>query len=516
MARGVITVLAGLLISTLGYYALHGVGFSSAPSEPPPPARSSRAPVRLASLPRPARGESPTIRVCLTDSPVSSLRLQIDGPYSLRVVGSDQTIGNGQSLKECRVQCDRSGLKIGRRSYRTTRLEIVPQDSPAIWVNGHQYRGRVRLFRQPAGKILAVNVLPVEDYIASVIDSEMPAAFPEEARRAQAICSRTYALYQMAHSRSHPYFDVYSSTRSQNYLGYQYIAGGRRLAGETAKGREVAQATAGLVCTHQGQLFCTYYSAVCGGQTMRGDLVFTRCRPAAEIRALRLLPGCQVLPLDRKTQPTHRRQQTRFAIGNFAAAGEFNSPQRSRPAHARESVPRFQRPKNRANLGRRSPPTIVIAQRDVPSLAGFPAFLLPRSRPRPRRRPVPMGSPRPGPRRQNRRGDSPLLLPRQPNRQLALVTSSTSFTPPHPGSIRRCILRRRIRPTIAVLELPAAAGFYGAVDFHLAGLDRLFRVAACFDRSGQFQELIQPDGFGFAVPHGRGLLRRGVSRRRPG
>ncbi len=177
------------------------------------------------------------------------------------------------------MQCDRSALKIGKQSYATTRLEVVPQDSPAIWVNGHQYRGRVRLFRQPGGKILPVNVLPVEDYLASVIDSEMPAAFPEEARKAQAICSRTYALYQMAQSRSQPYFDVYASPRSQNYLGYQYMSGGRRLAGETALGRQIAQATAGLVCLHEGQLFCTYYSAVCGGRTTRGDLVFRDAAP---------------------------------------------------------------------------------------------------------------------------------------------------------------------------------------------------------------------------------------------
>ncbi len=277
MVRGVITVLAGLLVSTLGYYALHGVDFSSAQTEQRPTQSSPRG--KLVSLPRPANGKSPTIRVCLTSSPVSSLRLQIDGPFALRVLGSDQTLGKGPSLKECGVQCDRSVLKIGNQTYATTRLEIVPQDSPAIWVNGHQYRGRVRLFRQPGGKILAVNALPVEDYLASVIDSEMPAAFPDEARKAQAICSRTYALYQMAQSRSHPYFDVYASPRSQNYLGYQYLSGGRRLAGETADGRQIAQATAGLVSMHEGQLFCTYYSAVCGGRTTKGDLVFSDAAP---------------------------------------------------------------------------------------------------------------------------------------------------------------------------------------------------------------------------------------------
>jgi stage II sporulation protein D len=107
----------------------------------------------------------------------------------------------------------------------------------------------------------------------------MPTVFPPAARQAQAICSRTYAAYQMAQSRSHPYFDVYASTRSQNYLGYQYLSNGRRYVGETAGGRQIAAETAGLVCVYNGDVFCTYYSAVCGGQTTRGDLVFTDAAP---------------------------------------------------------------------------------------------------------------------------------------------------------------------------------------------------------------------------------------------
>lgn len=270
------TAVVGLLLSLGSYYALHVVEF---PETSPESQASAGSVTPVVNLPPPTNGTSPLIRVCLTSGPVSSLRLQVDGPFTVQAVGSDKPLLKGDSLKETRVQCVGQTIQVGRQSLRGTRLEIVPQTSPMIWVNGHQYRGQVRIYRQPGGKLLPINVLPLEDYIASVVDSEMPMAFPAAARKAQAICARTYAIYQIREQRSHPYFDVYSSTRSQNYLGYQYLSKGRRLAGETKEGRQIAQQTAGLVCTYQGRVFCTYYSAVCGGCTTRGDLVFSDAAP---------------------------------------------------------------------------------------------------------------------------------------------------------------------------------------------------------------------------------------------
>jgi stage II sporulation protein D len=75
-------------------------------------------------------------------------------------------------------------------------------------------------------------------------------------------------------------FDVYASTQSQKYLGYQYRdKSGRRLAGESADSRRKVAETTGHVCTWEGRLFCPYYSAVCGGRTTEGCLVFSDAAP---------------------------------------------------------------------------------------------------------------------------------------------------------------------------------------------------------------------------------------------
>jgi stage II sporulation protein D len=220
---------------------------------------------------------SDEIRVCLTPTPTRSLRLAIDGPYELRELGSGISLGRGKRLREVDVRADADGVRIGSDRLPADEIEIVPAASPAVWVGDHQYRGRVRLLRQ-GDAVLAVNVLPLEEYIAGVVDGEMPASWPEAARRAQAIVARTYALSQAG--RRHPLFDVYATTRSQMYNGFQYRSGGRRLAGETEAARRVAADTAGLACLHGGELACTYYSAVCGGRTTAGLSVF---RDAAEL-----------------------------------------------------------------------------------------------------------------------------------------------------------------------------------------------------------------------------------------
>src|SRR5258708_36314358 len=107
----------------------------------------------------------------------------------------------------------------------------------------------------------------------------MPAAFPEEARKAQAIVARTYALYQKQVADGGSIADLFASTRSQKYLGYQYREGGKLLAGESESSRRIAAATRGQVCHYQGKIFCTYYCAVCGGSTVRGTEVFSDAAP---------------------------------------------------------------------------------------------------------------------------------------------------------------------------------------------------------------------------------------------
>jgi stage II sporulation protein D len=222
-----------------------------------------------------SRADQTTIRVAVTPTPQKQIELSVEGAYQLQPVGSDKVLSRGQQLPTSTVTATGSGFKLGKSEFAVTRLEIVPTQSPAVWVNGHQYRGKLRLFRRSGGGILAVNVLPLGDYLASVVDSEMPLSFGEEARKAQAIAARTYALDVVRSDEGDAEFDVFASTSSQKYLGVQYRDGSRRLAGESEASRKIVRDTTGMVCTYQGRLFRTYYSAACGGRTTQGSAVFS-------------------------------------------------------------------------------------------------------------------------------------------------------------------------------------------------------------------------------------------------
>ncbi|RLT12117.1 MAG: SpoIID/LytB domain-containing protein [Planctomycetota bacterium] len=232
-----------------------------------------------------SRADQATVRVAVTSSPQKQIELSIDGPYQLRPVGSDKVLSRGQSLGTSTVTATSTGFKIGKVEHAVTRLEIVATQSPSIWVNGHEYRGNLRLFRRSGGGVLAVNVLPLGEYLASVVDSEMPTSFGTEARKAQAIVARTYALDVVRSDEGDSEFDLFASTSSQKYLGFQYRDGSRRLAGESEASRQIVRDTTGMVCTFQGRLFRTYYSAACGGHTTQGSAVF-----ADAVAALKSVP----------------------------------------------------------------------------------------------------------------------------------------------------------------------------------------------------------------------------------
>ncbi len=261
---------------------------------------------------------SAVVRVNLTPVPVRKLRVAVNRPFRIRPVGARRVIDRVERWPSTDVVATADGFRIGRNRYRASRLEIIPDESPSIWVGRHQYRGIVRLYRQPEGKLIAVNEVPLEPYIASVVDGEMPLSFPAAARQAQAIVARTYALFRIEQARHHPHFDLYATTRSQRYLGFQYRdANGRRLAGESASSRRIADLTKSMVCLDRGRLFATYYSAVCGGRTTAGSEVF----PAAVLKSVPC-DWCRESPLFRWMATLKKPEAVRSFRRYFASQGK--------------------------------------------------------------------------------------------------------------------------------------------------------------------------------------------------
>lgn len=221
----------------------------------------------------------PPIRVLLTPKPVATIEIRIDGPYRVQPAGDWRILAQGDRLARHTVEVLSDGFRIGARTFPVTRLEIIPLKHPTLWIGDSQYRGTVRFIRRPGGKMAVVGAVGLEDYLASVLNSELPADFPLAARQTQAIAARTYALYQMKAASPSGYYDLRNNSSSQVYRGVQYRQGSRRLAVETPDSRQIVDQTRGIVATYRGRLFCTYYSAICGGRTTHGGDVFDDAAP---------------------------------------------------------------------------------------------------------------------------------------------------------------------------------------------------------------------------------------------
>ena len=95
----------------------------------------------------------------------------------------------------------------------------------------------------------------------------MPASWPAEALKTQAVAARTYALKHRAAGQP---FDVFADTRSQVYGGIKT---------EAPQSTSAVQATKKLVVQFNGQLADTLFFSSSGGRTAAAEEVFQSSQP---------------------------------------------------------------------------------------------------------------------------------------------------------------------------------------------------------------------------------------------
>ncbi len=119
---------------------------------------------------------------------------------------------------------------------------------------GSPYRGKF-LVDVVDGRLRAIDIVGLEQYLWGVVPSEMPSSWAPEALKAQAVAARSYALATRAVGAP---FDVYSDTRSQAYLGVSH---------EASSATAAVNATKGTVVLFSGKIATTFFSSTSGGQT---------------------------------------------------------------------------------------------------------------------------------------------------------------------------------------------------------------------------------------------------------
>jgi len=139
-----------------------------------------------------------------------------------------------------------------------------------------QYSGRMQIFINRQGNLTAVNTLPVEEYLAGVVPSEMSSGFHLEALKAQAIAARSEVLYKMTRANRNRAFDICADVACQVY------SGNSRRSAETDR---AVNETRGVVIAVDGRLVAAPYSAVCGGHTENNENVWPG-QPQSHLRGI--------------------------------------------------------------------------------------------------------------------------------------------------------------------------------------------------------------------------------------
>ena len=214
---------------------------------------------------------------------VSGETLECDGAYVL-FDGQGRQVGEGASLPAgTPVSVSLSAVKLGALTLPPPPLELRPLAGAIAGVDGHRYRGQLRVeYDVRRGRARVFNRLLLEDYLLGVVPAEMPESFGLEALKAQAVAARSYALAEMAQRGW-----LYSDTRSQAYDG---------------RGRErplvtrAVQETAGEVLMHDGRPVKAYYNSTCGGRSAPASSVFPDDRTPGVMERGVVCPDCRRSP----------------------------------------------------------------------------------------------------------------------------------------------------------------------------------------------------------------------------
>ena len=179
----------------------------------------------------------------LTIASAAPFRVRETGGKVRSLPAGEHALGPGLKVKP-------KGAK--RRVALKWPIAFLPGEEPLRL--GRRYRGTINV-DVVGGRLRAINVVGLEQYLYGVVPAEVPDDWPAEVLKAQAVAARTYAL---ATRKTRGAFDLFPDVRSQVYRGID----------EEVESTNVAvDETAGEVLMYEGRLATTYFHSTSGGRT---------------------------------------------------------------------------------------------------------------------------------------------------------------------------------------------------------------------------------------------------------
>ncbi|MBN4080916.1 SpoIID/LytB domain-containing protein [Caldithrix abyssi] len=225
----------------------------------------------------------PPIRVgiILPDDEISSLKISFSEPQCYEIETNHRVNPSCKNKDQLSVQFTDGRLVIPELGFESSEISIlpaIPDENPFIRMEGipagrgfhwekkikASFWGKIE-FKVFNGKMVAINELPLEQYLKCVATSEMSAKCPPEFLKAQTIVARSWLLANIEQKHRHLGFDVCNDDCCQRYQG---------MANCSEASIQSADDTFGQVIMFDNQICDTRYSKSCGGVTERFENVW--------------------------------------------------------------------------------------------------------------------------------------------------------------------------------------------------------------------------------------------------
>ncbi|MCX6639381.1 MAG: SpoIID/LytB domain-containing protein [bacterium] len=200
-----------------------------------------------------------------TEADAKKLLLKLADEYSVRIVREKAKDPSGK-LDIYDAEYDYSaiaenGFRIIPLSAETTiTLYGVKIGAGFNWESmaDRTYKGIVEIRVGNDARLCAISELQIDQYLKGVVPAEMPAGYPLEALKAQALAARSEVLAKLGSKHTNDPFDFCANVHCQVYSG---------TTNEAESTNEAVASTRGEVLYYENEICDAVYSAVCGGHT---------------------------------------------------------------------------------------------------------------------------------------------------------------------------------------------------------------------------------------------------------
>lgn len=164
------------------------------------------------------------------------------------------------------IDCNNNNvLLIYKNQEITIKPSIYEDTSNLLEFNGSKYRGKLLLRSQDDGSISVINDVLFDEYLYSVVGSEVNPSWHIEALKAQAVAARNYAIINFGKHNKEGY-DLCSTTHCQAYKGYSK---------EKDSTNQAVVETNGKLLFYGDKLATTFYHSSSGGHTENSENIWS-------------------------------------------------------------------------------------------------------------------------------------------------------------------------------------------------------------------------------------------------